>query len=330
MLEFKLTPNSISTLNVWLMALLGMSFLLTVTYLLQFASTRFVLSHKYDRFSKLLLAVLACIQIFTWQLYFYEDSHDTVALWCFAVAIVGGALVWRVSRISPSAHQSFIRTLPIVVAMVSLAEFAGFAQATKHFTGPQLTMLAVDPGILVLNAEFCGTTDCGTQIQLFERQITSNAFQEYIAVSQSSIAAMAEKAMLRAQPFVQSNCHGWVFSQGEHIVKGEDVQRILDENNYTLVSQPASNDVAVYRSDEGVIMHTGLVRGSLNGATMVESKWGAGALYMHLSDEQPYSQNISYYHTNRPTHSILISSTKPTVEAMAEHSKAEAQFKQSM
>jgi hypothetical protein len=316
MLEFKLTPNSISTLNIWLMALLGMSFLLTVRCLLQFASTRFVLSHKYDRFSKLLLAVLACIQIFTWQLYFYEDSHDTVALWCFAVAIVGGALVWRVSRISPSAHQSFVRTLPMVVAMVSLAEFAGFAQATKHFTGPQPTLRAVDPGILEVNAEFSGITDCGTRIQLFERQITSDAFQEYIAYSQSSFAAMAEKAMLRAQPFVQSNCHGWVFSQGEHIVKGEDVQRILDENKYTLVSQPATND--------------GLVRGSLNGATMVESKWGVGAIYMHLSDEQPYSQNISYYHTNRPTHNILISSTKPTVEALAEHSKAKAEFKQRM
>jgi hypothetical protein len=246
-------------------------------------------------------------------------------MWCFASAIVGGTLVWRLSSRAPSAQQSFTRALPVFVALVSFVELAGFAQATKQFSNAAPTNKVAGPGILVAKTEFCGTTDRGSKIQLFERQITSEAFQNYIAVNQAAFAAMSEKAMLRAQPVVQSNCHGWVFSQGEHILKGEDVQLILNENNYVQVSQPAANDVAVYRSDEGVIVHTGLVRGSLDGATIVESKWGVGARYIHLSQEQPYSQNILYYRTDRPTHHILISSSQPTVEATAEHVETETQ-----
>ena len=73
------------------------------------------------------------------------------------------------------------------------------------------------------------------------------------------------------------------------------------------MSKPEPNDVVVYRGHEGTILHTGLVRGSLEGATIVESKWGVGALYMHIAEEQPYSQDISYYRTDRPSHGILIS-----------------------
>lgn len=124
--------------------------------------------------------------------------------------------------------------------------------------------------------------------------------------------------MLRAQPFAQSNCHGWVFTQGQHILRGEDVQLILDDNNYAKVANPQNNDVAVYRSSEGDIVHTGVVRGSLETATIVESKWGIGALYMHIAEEQPYSQNITYYRSERPSHEIFIANTDRTSELAAE------------
>jgi len=116
--------------------------------------------------------------------------------------------------------------------------------------------------------------------------------------------------MLRAKPSVQSNCHGWVFTQGQHILRGEDVQLILNDNNYTEVSKPQFNDVVVYRSNYGVILHTGVVRGSLEGAILVESKWGISALCMHVAEEQPYAQNFTYYRTDRPSHDILILRSK--------------------
>jgi hypothetical protein len=136
--------------------------------------------------------------------------------------------------------------------------------------------------------------------------------------------------MLRAQPWVQSNCHGWVFSQGQHIVRSEDVELILNENNYTQVSKAESNDIAVYRSEKGEILHTGVVRGLLEGATVVESKWGIGALYMHIAEEQPYSQNISFYRTDRGSHDILISSTKQKFEATAANLKMGSALQASM
>jgi hypothetical protein len=299
------------------MVLLGMSFLLTIFYLLQFANVRFVLSPKYDRFSKLLLAVLASLQIFVWQLYFYQDSHDTVALWCFALALIGGAIVWRLAIGSNATHPMLARILPIAIALVSFVEFAGFAQATKQFSDTFPAFDLANPGVLVKKTDVFVTTDCGTTIELFERSITSDEFKNCIEKSLATVLPMSEKAMLRAQPFVQSNCHGWVFSQGQHILKGTDVQLILHDNHYTQVTKPESNDVAVYRSDEGEILHTGVVRGSLEGEVIVESKWGIGALYMHIAEEQPYSQNISYYRTDRQSHSILISNSQGKVEATA-------------
>lgn len=314
MLEFQLTPDSISTMYLWLTALLGISFLLTIVFLLKFASPRFVLSPKYDRFSRLLLAVLASLQILAWQLYFYRDSHDTVALWCFAIAMIGGVLVWQFSGKSQSRNSSFIRSLPIAIALVSLVEFAGFAQATMQFShaAQGIEFTEIDEQFefavtQVAKTELCGKTDCGTPIQLFERQMTSDDFQNYIDRSQAAYANLSQIAMLRAKPSIRSNCHGWVFARGEHILRGTDIPIILNENHYTAVSKPTSNDIAVYRSAEGEVLHTGLVRGSLEGATIVESKWGIGALYMHIAEEQPYSQNITYYRTDRPSHDILVS-----------------------
>ena len=330
MLEFQLTPNSISAIHIWLTVLLGTSFLLTIVYLMQFAGVRFVLSRKYDRLSKLLLAVLASLQIFTWQLYFYRDSHDTVALWCFALALIGGALVWRLTSGPHADYPLLVQCLPLGIVLVSFIEFAGFAQATKQFSDSVPFIDVANPGVMVKKTDFWGTTDCGTPIQLYERSISVDAYKVCIEECRSTFLPLSEKAMLRAQPFVQSNCHGWVFSKGQHILRSEDVQLILKDNNYTLVARPECNDVAVYRSDEGAILHTGLVRGSLEGATIVESKWGIGALYLHVAEEQPYTQNISYYRTNRPSHDILISSSKSKFEATAQNLKTRNRIQSSM
>ncbi|MDX1927170.1 MAG: hypothetical protein SFV81_11670 [Pirellulaceae bacterium] len=313
MLEFQLTSNSTGTMHLWLTALLSLSFLLTVVFLLHFASGRFALSPKYERLSKLLLAVMASLQILAWQLYLYSDSHDKVALWCFPVAIVAGAIVWRCTSESMLSYPFLTRVLPIATFFLSLIELAGFAQATKQFSESTIYDFSRavagnigSPGRLVDKATVCGTTDRGQPIRLLEREITPIAFEEYIKKCRATMDVLAERAMLRAQPYAQSNCHGWVFTQGQHILKGEDVQCILTDNNYIEVSTPQANDIAVYRSDDGMILHTGLVRGSLEGATIVESKWGIGALYLHVAEEQPYSPNITYYRTDRPSHDITI------------------------
>lgn len=336
MLEFQLTPNSISALSLWLTAFLATSFILTIVYLFQFVTKKFELSPRFDQVSKLILAILAGSQILAWELFFYRQSHDTVALWCFALALAGGAVVWQLLSYSTKFHPLFVRSLPVAIMLFSIVELAGFAQATRQFsnsagTNSWANALNLElPGSLSEKTAICGYSDSGTPITLFERETTSEAFAEYIEKCRIANPEWSERAMLRAKPFVQANCHGWVFTNAQHILRGEDVQKILDDNDYSKVTNPQCNDIVVYRDHENAIMHTGLVRGYLEGAVLVESKWGLGAVYMHLAEEQPYSQNITYYRTNRGSHLISISSNKPTLDATAENLKSDNQIHASM
>lgn len=322
MLEFQLTPSSISTIHIWLTTLLGISFLLTIGFLLHFANVRFLLTPQYLRISKFSLAILASFQSLAWQLYLYSSTHDRVALWCFLLSLFVGFVVWKLLNKSLALNPLVVRTLPVAIFLISLVELAGFAQATKHFSETNLLKdnLASNsyisaPGVLVETAKICGKTDRGTTIKFFIRQISPGAMRDYVEKSRIAFLPQAERAMLRSQPSSMSNCHGWVFAQSTHILRGEDVELILKENNYTEVSKPQFNDVAVYRSNEGAVLHTGVVRGQLDGATLVESKWGIGAVYLHIAEIQPYSQNITYYRTDRPTHSILTQATETIATA---------------
>jgi hypothetical protein len=55
---------------------------------------------------------------------------------------------------------------------------------------------------------------------------------------------------------------------------------------------------------------------------LVESKWGANGIYLHLADEQPYSCNISFWRSPRPTH-VLHIQPKSDSQAAADSSAAE-------
>ncbi len=126
------------------------SAIITVICLLQFAGSRFDFAAKLDRYCKISLAVLRAFQIFAWHLYFYTASHDTVAIWCFATAIVGGALVWRTAFGPLASQPRLARLLPIVLAAISVIELAGFAQATRNFYESNDTASMAEPGLLVV------------------------------------------------------------------------------------------------------------------------------------------------------------------------------------
>jgi hypothetical protein len=101
----------------------------------------------------------------------------------------------------------------------------------------------------------------------------------------------------------QSNCHGWVFTDGQFWVPGSAVPRILQENNYHLTSNPLPGDIAIYRDDAGNVTHTALVRYVTPGQpTLVESKWGALGIYLHNISECPYGKQFEFYHSSRQGH----------------------------
>ncbi len=304
MLEFQLTPDSISTVPFWLTALLALSSVLSLISLIQLSQTRLRQSSGFDRLCRGLLAVLATLQAFTWQLYFYRESHDTVPLWGFVSALIVGIVIWRLGARERSSSTQSMHRLTYVFVAISVIQLAGFAQATKQFSQLTPGINAPEPGCVLDKASVAGVTDGGTKIRLAMRSLTNEEYETFLARTQKSMAELSAKAMLREPPYLHSNCHGWVFTGGEHLVRGEDVQLILNDNGYAQVQKPEPSDIAIYRDDSGAITHTGLVRGNLGESTMVESKWGIGAIYLHVADEQPYGKNIEYYRTTRGSHLI--------------------------
>jgi len=104
-----------------------------------------------------------------------------------------------------------------------------------------------------------------------------------------------------------ANCHGWVFTEGHYFVSGTYVDAILSENGYEQVRHPRVDDLIVYRDHDGRVVHTGRVKAiGREGFTLIESKWGAMHLYLHLPDDQCYSAEYAYYRSPRSGHLLRI------------------------
>lgn len=139
------------------------------------------------------------------------------------------------------------------------------------------------------------------------RFATDSSPERIAALSKGLKSETGSSAIFRAPPDPQANCHGWVFTSGRFLVKGDNVQQILDDNGYGRVSEPEAGDVIVYRDTEGYINHTGIVRGILDDSTIiVESKWGVEGTYLHAPEAQPFSQIFDFYRSARHGHLVVV------------------------
>ncbi len=102
------------------------------------------------------------------------------------------------------------------------------------------------------------------------------------------------------------NCHGWAFTGGRYWVSPGDVEHLLRDNGYQIVSQPQAGDLVVYRAaDGGKIIHTGVVRLANEGLLLVESKWGAMGRFLHPHDAHCYGEpECQFYRSRRPGHLV--------------------------
>jgi len=118
-----------------------------------------------------------------------------------------------------------------------------------------------------------------------------------------------------APPTPESNCHGWVFTDGRYWIDGEEVERILKENRYTEISSPRPGDLIVYRpAAGGVVSHTGIVRSiSEDGLVMVESKWGSKGRFLHAAQNQPHWKTWTYHRSPRQGHRLAGLESTPAV-----------------
>ncbi len=167
------------------------------------------------------------------------------------------------------------------------------------------------PGAVQVNSLALGVTDDGTVVPLYGLSASEEMFEEYLLSSEEKFKSFNHVGIHREQADRMSNCHGWVFTNGQFLLKGRDVDRILCDNRYVVVVDPQPDDVVIYRDDLGRILHTALVQGVLRDGTIItESKWGIDQRFLHLPVDQPYSQTFQYYRTKRPNHLIKIIDAK--------------------
>lgn len=106
------------------------------------------------------------------------------------------------------------------------------------------------------------------------------------------------------------NCVGMVFAARRTWIETDHVDMILREDGYRRVdfeNELQVGDVVVYRTDDGLISHVGLItciRPDVRSARWditVLSRWGHDGEYLHrIDDVSPYMGEPREYWTDRP------------------------------
>lgn len=183
-------------------------------------------------------------------------------------------------------------------------------QFQEHLKPPvkRLIRLALAPGKQSQQVlEFVALTDGNHPIKVY-RLDEGAAGSVDGETNENDYAVEYNGSMIQRAPAGPlANCHGWVFLDGQYLITGDAVQRILDDNAYEVVEEALAGDVIIYRDVDRNIVHSGLVRGVLNdGSIIIESKWGVDGVFLHGPLDTPYSTSFEYYRSPRPTHRVNI------------------------
>ena len=150
-----------------------------------------------------------------------------------------------------------------------------------------------------------GRTDRGTKIELRESiaardsQVLSDLESRYLRNSHLEMAVIRN-----GEADDKSNCHGWVFTGGQFLVSGSEIDVILKENNYRTQHDPQSGDLVIYRSS-GMVIHTAVVQYVMEGQpVLVRGKWGNLGVFLHPAGQSPYGTDFSYYRSPRRGHML--------------------------
>ena len=148
-------------------------------------------------------------------------------------------------------------------------------------------------------------TDRGREIQLF-------AYGEFEALEESERGLLGDEhythqVIRLAKPDLACNCHGWVFTGGHAGIPSGQIEAILADNGYIPVLAPGEGDLILYRTPEGTVIHTGLVRFvDDDGVILIESKWGPLGVYLHPPEAQPWGHDFTFYRSPRPGHLLRL------------------------
>ena len=218
----------------------------------------------------------------------------------FARALTAAATAFR----TPALRWATVAVLGLATAIGSVfqSEDEYFANVDRQMA--ELESLTTPPPSDVPSAR--AVTDSGREIAIREA-VAPRGDQELMALEAAIFSRPAVRdSVIRTQSGSDlTNCHGWVFTGGRFWITGSEVDRILTENAYQVITDPHPGDLVVYRSGTNVL-HTALVRYVTEGLpVLVEGKWGCSGIYIHPVDKSVYGTEFQYYRSTRSGHLLV-------------------------
>ena len=198
------------------------------------------------------------------------------------------------------------------VAWLAVALTLAATGWTAHRINVQSLQIEIDTSFATIEGELdalenlVAVTDRGREVALYQW------------VRDGVVASDAATDFSESQN-LKSNCHGWVFANGQHMLWRDGVEQILEDNGYQVCKAPHAGDLIIYRNAAGEILHTGQVKVAVLGGILIESKWGPGKKFIHSAEMQPYGNLYTYYRSSRHGHALTIrparSATSPSPAA---------------
>lgn len=305
-----------SIYSLWLlMAVFLASLGLTTVHSLRLVRGRRLWPRWGDRLCCLVaIFVASVLSVDIFEMSFTRTSNAQHVL--LSILAVAAAVAVSVLHLRRSPRGMGGTAFPHIIANVLLLATSG---AAAYWTGQRflyLTQPVSDigfalntPGELREVPDLVAVTERGDEVALYRWHVDHDAFEYYASLDNQRYASLLPAVIQRAPPDERANCHGWVFTGGRFLLRGRGVETLLEGNGYLLTDAPCPGDIVIYRDSDGLITHTGLVRGVLaEGTVLVESKWGIGSRYLHRPEDQPYSSDFEYYRRPQLGHDVMIRS----------------------
>jgi hypothetical protein len=221
-----------------------------------------------------------------------------------ALAVAGSSL--GSDRVRDLITRTFIRPAGLFTLVLATGIAATFYVTWGSKPEDNIANLAFHESVgYHMLPELVGVTDAGRELPLCAYD-DSPAFDRQ-ELSVIDLAQYEHQIIRIAEPSPRSNCHGWVYFNGQYAVRSRDVDTILTDNGYSEIDRPAAGDLAIYRNSAREITHTAIVRMVReDGAVFCESKWGPLGVYLHPVAVQPYGPDFHYYRSERNGHQVTV------------------------
>jgi len=249
------------------------------------------------------------------------DVDNGIMGWLHVIAVAATAVAlfelepiarkWNFSaRFSTLVRPAVLITMSALGLLGSTWRFHEHAyEEMSRFGQANLPML---PSIIAV-PEAVAVTDSGRSLPLYRFEVPDDAT---LSSAETLGNDIGEKVIVSESDEVptNSNCHGWVFTDGHYFIGNDLVDLILKENGYQLVEEPDLGDLIIYRDEQGLPIHTGIVKAiGKDHFVLVESKWGGMPVYLHRPLDQVYSTHYAYYHSPRDSHRLHIETRDGTM-----------------